>query len=685
MELLAPAGTYECVTAAVNSGADAVYFAGQSFGARSFAGNLTEDEICRAADFCHLRGVRAYVTVNTLVFDREYRELEKFIGTLTHAGVDGVIVQDLGVLRVLREMSPDIELHASTQMTVCSADGVNALEKLGVSRVVLSRELSAEEIRDITRSVSAEIEVFVHGAMCMSYSGQCLMSSVIGGRSGNRGRCAQPCRLTYSADGKDEKHYLSLKDMSMASHLEELSDMGVASLKIEGRMKGAGYVSAVVSQYRRLLDEGRAPTNAERDALNRVFFRGGLTDGYYTKNTGPQMFAFDKPDNPYLKNDGTAGSLQDRRIPITVKARLASGEYPYILMKCGEVSAEVFGSEEVQTAKGHPLTYDTAEGQLAKTGGTPFEVTDIEVELSDSVFVPISQLNELRRQCVAALEEKILEKYRAKRLNRAQHPKNGSRHIGKAELTCSVMNMEQYRIVAGYEFKLIYIPAHIAAENADKLLPDRERIVVSPPVILRADDRKRYKTLMRELKCLGFLKAEVSTIDGIAVADGFEKHGGFRLNITGSLAAAEAAEQGLASVCMSPELNLAQIRDIEKTVKTEVIAYGRIPVMITENCVLKNIGRCPCDSTGEIYDRTGAGFPIVRDGDICRSVILNSVPLYMGDKLNELSAVGADYIRLMFTVEDEEQCRKICEAYIHGGQCPVGNYTRLHFLRGALA
>ena len=259
MELLAPAGNFECVCAAVDSGADAVYCAGQSFGARSFAGNLTDDEIFSAAEYCHLRGARIYLTVNTLLFDREFSRLDKFIRVLTDAAVDGVIVQDLGVLKYIRQLSPDIELHASTQMTVHSADGVRELERLGVCRTVLSRELSFDEIREISENVNSELEVFVHGAMCMSYSGQCLMSSVIGGRSGNRGKCAQPCRLTYKANGR-ERHYMSLKDMSLAEHLSKLKEIGIASLKIEGRMKSAAYVSMVTGIYRRLIDENRLPT-----------------------------------------------------------------------------------------------------------------------------------------------------------------------------------------------------------------------------------------------------------------------------------------------------------------------------------------------------------------------------------------------------------------------------------------
>lgn len=683
MELLAPAGTYDCLVAAVNSGADAVYFAGKGFGARSFAGNLSDEEIYRAADFCHLRNVRAYVTVNTLVFDREYKELENFIKTITRAGVDGVIVQDLGVLRFIREISPDIELHGSTQMTVHSADGVRTLEGLGVSRVVLSRELSGEEMSDIIRNTSAEAEVFIHGAMCMSYSGQCLMSSVIGGRSGNRGKCAQPCRLPYSADGKKPKFYLSLKDMSLAEHIARLNEIGVASLKIEGRMKGEAYVSAVVSAYRRLIDENRKPTKAEIDRLNRIFFRGGLTDGYFADNKGTHMFAFDKPDNPYLKNDSEEIIASKKQIPIKISAYIAEGEKPKIKLSCGEYTAEAVGDSKIETAAKQPATKDNIESQLIKTGGTAFRAENADISLKGTPFVPVSMINELRRNAVEKLEEKILQNYRNKRIvsPKPMH-KAGTVESGGC-YTCSVLNIEQYKAVQSYNFKRIYVPLYLVAEFSQELLADRERVVISLPVILRAEQREKCRQALADLSALGFDKVEISTIDALAIAHGFEIYGSQRLNITNSTATEEYKSLGLSGMCLSAELNLAQMRDIAKSLPTEVVAYGRIPIMITENCMLKNMGKCPCRGTGEIIDRTGAKFPVVRDGDICRSVVLNSVPLYMGDRLDDMNRLGAD-LRLIFTVEDLKRTKEICEDYILGVKCEDMKFTRLHYYKSAL-
>ncbi len=680
MELLAPGGTLDCVKTAVNSGADAVYFAGKSFGARSYAGNLSDEEVMYAADYCHLRGAKAYITVNTLTFDREFSELEKFIKTLTKAGVDGVIVQDLGVLRFIREISPDLPLHGSTQMTVHSADGVKKLYERGVSRVVLSRELSGKEIEEITKTVDAEIEVFVHGAMCMSYSGQCLMSSVIGGRSGNRGKCAQPCRLTFSADGKTPKHYLSLKDMSYANHIKELESMGVASLKIEGRMKGEEYISAVVSTYRRLIDENRNATKEEWEKLNRVFFRGGLSDGYYTGDKGKQMFAFDKPDNPYLKQEDEVKIPDEKQTGIDISAKIIVGEKPVITLKQGEYSASVTGDETIQEASKKAATVEDIKARLSKLGGTPFKAKNVSVELSDNAFVPVSALNELRRCAVASLEDEILKEYKNKRFE----GKTFSHERGKRETgyVCSVLNMEQYRAVRDYDFKRIYVPLHIVESNKDEL--DKDRVVISPPVILKGDMRKSYKERMTKLKDNGFKMAEVMTIDGIEICSGFDMYGSQRLNIGNSFSLEEFSDFGLKGVCLSTELNIPQIRDIDGETEKEFVGYGKIPLMITENCILKNLDKCKCGGMGSMTDRTGTEYKIIKDGDICRSVVLNNLPVYVADKKEDLKRANADYIRLIFTDENVSECKIVCDGYLKGADIALKEYTRLQLFKGAL-
>ena len=356
---------------------------------------------------------------------------------------------------------------------------------------------------------------------------------------------------------------------------------------------------------------------------------------------------------------------------------------PYVLMKCQGAFAEVTGESPVQTAIGSPLTEESLKERLSKTGGTAFEINDAKIELSGAPFVTVGVINELRRECVRRLEQKILEPYKQKRLATATQIDKPSRR-GEARLTCSVLNIEQYRAIDKKDFEYIYVPLDMAEKYSQELSEGREKIVLCPPVILREPVREKYRDRLLRLKELGFLRAEVSTIDGVSLADGFEIHGSYRMNITNTLSADEVKELGLFSVCLSPELNLAQLRDIKKAEKTEAIVYGRLPLMITENCILKNMDKCAC-GTQNISDRTGAGFPVVRDGDICRSVVLNSVPLYMGDKLDEIKKTGIDYMRLMFTIESAEECRTVLKAYKNGEKSPFSEFTRLHFCRGALA
>ena len=678
MELLAPAGTYECVVAAVNSGADAVYLAGKSFGARSFAGNLSDEEIFKACDFCHLRGVKVYITVNTLIFDREFAELEAFIRTITKAGADAVIVQDLGVLSLVKEISPDMEIHASTQLTVHSSDGVSELYRLGAERVVLARELSFDEIADIISDTKAEAEVFVHGAMCMSYSGQCLMSSVIGGRSGNRGKCAQPCRLSYVGKDGKEAFYMSLKDMSYAEHIDKLRKIGVSSLKIEGRMKGADYVSTVVSVYRKLIDKTAKPTKEDIDRLNSVFFRGGLTDGYFTGKKGVNMFAFDKPDNPYAKNSNKPAPVLNRQINAEISARFKVGELPEAEMTAFGATVKVKGENIVSEAKTKPADKQLIEDKMSKTGGTAFLTTVNKIELSQNAFVSVAEINALRRQAVEKLESVIVEKYKNKRLNKSNSDFRAEKEYKGSRYTCFVSNLSQYASVFEFDFEYIFIPIDVVKNNCDFLKQDLKRIVLSLPVILRNEDREHYSRMLKSLKNAGFNKAEISTLDAKELCEGFEIFSNHRLNLT-NVRACKAAN--IDNICLSAELSLARIRDISRYVNCEIAVYGRIPIMITENCIIKNINGCPCRGYGKITDRTGREFPIVKDGNMCRSVVLNSYPLYMADKADDLKAVKADRLRLIFTTETPDECVRIVNEYINGSKKFLKEFTRLHMYK----
>lgn len=682
MELLAPAGNMECLKTAVEYGADAVYFAGKQFGARSFADNFSDEEVIEAAAYCRLRGVKTYITVNTMTTDRELKELDRFLGVLAEAGVDGVIVQDLGVLRRIKQVCPKLPVHGSTQMTVHNLAGVRELERLGVSRVVLSRELSKADMETILQGCRAEIEVFVHGAMCMSYSGQCLMSSVLGGRSGNRGKCAQPCRLPYhSGDGK-EKTYLSLLDMSLAAHLTELNRMGVTSLKIEGRMKGPDYIKAVVGTYRKCIDEMRVPTREEENRMNHVFFRGGLTDGYFAGKKGSPMFSFEKPENPYEKQDGIDMGEAYARKPISVSCQLylEEGVAPRItLIGAGKRVTCVDDTPLEKAQKGVPEE-DNIRKQLNKTGGTGFVFDDITIDIKGIPFVPVKTVNGLRRDGIEALEKEIHQDAKTEFVS-VPFEVNRTKEAAETRLTVSVTTKEQYDAILKYPFAKIDVPLHFVAENPEKFFPERERLLLNPPVIIPDSEWDEVKDQIGKLKGMGFSGIRLENLGCFSLGAGMECWGGHRWNLANHLALQEFKGLGGAVACLSAELNLAQIRDLQGELPTEVLGYGYLPLMITENCVLKNMKKCPCDGTGMMIDRMGKSFPIIRDGNRCRSVILNTIPLYMGDKIEELRGAGVSYCRLAFTLETAEETEKVCETCFAEKEYP-GEFTRLHYYKG---
>ncbi len=662
---------------AVAAGADAVYFAGKQFGARSFADNFSMEEMFQAAQFCTLRGVKTYLTVNTLVLDREYEELDTFIREVAKTGIDGVIVQDFGVLRRIQQICPDLPVHGSTQMTVHNIEGVKTLESMGVRRVVLSRELSQTEISRIAQSCQAELEVFVHGAMCMSYSGQCLMSSVLGGRSGNRGKCAQPCRLGYHSGKKREGFYLSLKDMSLIRHLASLDAMGVASLKIEGRMKGSEYVAAVVETYRRCIDQQRNPTPEEEARMNRVFFRGGLTDGYYRGNTGKGMFAFDKPDNPYAKQEKEPLALKEPTSPAECLAELKEGALPRLTLTALGKTVTVFGAAPLERAEKNPVTAESAKVQLAKTGGTAFRFEPLKAEIEGTPFVPVKLLNQLRREGIEALETAIMEE----RKRETFFPAEDTTVYPRQEMVyhAAVRTEEQFLAIKDLPFAMVEVPLSVVWKNPERFLPFKERLILAPAVIQK--DWTQTKEQLDTLNQMGFchLRAENP---GVLQIRGWVLHGGHRLNAASAYSIDAYRELGLADICLSPELNLAQIRDMRKSLPTQVLVYGHLPLMLTENCILKNLDACPCDGVGFITDRKGTKLPVIRDDNQCRSVVLNSVPTYLGDRLKELCKTGVTAGRLLFTIETPEECRAVSGHYLTGDSYQPSAFTRLHFYKG---
>lgn len=695
IELLAPAGNFDCLMAAVQSGADAVYLSEKKFGARSYAANFDYDELREAVKYCHLRNVDVHVTVNTLVSDKELFDLEEHIKILSDIGIDAVIVQDIGVLNVIRKVSPNLPVHASTQMTIHNLEGVLELERLGVSRVVLSRELSLKEIEYIVKNCSVEIEVFGHGAICMSYSGQCLMSSMIGGRSGNRGKCAQPCRLPYFVNNsKENKCFLSPKDMISLPHLAELERIGVSSLKIEGRMKGVSYVSAVVSTYRKYLDEFHAPKKEDLNTLNEVFFRGGLTDGYFTGKKGAKMFSPDKPDNPYEKNSKETiekfnkdySQIQNKVSDIDISLRIVTGDYPKITAFCNGITVNYAGSAKVQKAEKSAVKYENVFKQISKLGGTPFKIRKFDSDISDDAFISVKELNDLRRNVIDKLSEEILSNYIGERpiydfdfINREKVDE--SKEI---KYTCSVLTIEQFEIIKEYDFYRVYVPLNLLCENTDYFENYKERIIISLPVIIK--NFNDYKQRLDMLYERGYKTVKADNIAELFLSNKFKIVGGFRLNVFNSISMDFFSQRLSEIISVSPEMNIPQIRDLRKHNMAEAGVYGRTPLMVTENCIMKNADQCPCSGNGYIIDRKGMKFPIVKDCGECRNIVLNSLPVFMGDKTEEIKKSGLSFLRLDFTIENSEEVKNICDIYLKNKVFDnTFNYTRAYFNKGALA
>ncbi len=679
IELLAPAGNFECLKSAIISGADAVYFAGKSFGARSYADNFSDEELKMAVDYCHLRGVLAYVTVNTLVSDREIPDAMAYLKFLNEIGTDAVIVQDIGLCSLIRENFPHLPIHGSTQMTVHNAHGVRALEKMGISQVVLSRELSLAEIEQIKSRTSAKLEVFAHGALCMCYSGQCLLSSVLGGRSGNRGKCAQPCRLEYKINDYPEKgFYMSLKDLCSLNHINKFKEIGVSSLKIEGRMKGKEYVSAVVGIYRKYIDSGEAPTREDIERLNRIFFRGGLTDGYLTQKTGREMFSFDKPDNPYKKQDNQyiEAVNYEQKLRLNCRATIPMGDYPKVEIDGYGTQVSVKGENPLPKGEKRPVDEGFVREKLNKTGGTPFEFQNITIDIQGEPFMSVGEINDLRRRALSEFEKQFLAKTRRKGDFTIEEIPSKNRE--NAEFVCRVASLSQYNAVKDFDFAKITVPDYIILENYEEFLPVKEKIIIEPSAIL-----KEMPQSIEKLKKLGFENLLAENI-GFFDLERFKLYGGQRMNVFNSSALKMLKDKGFESAQLSPELNLSAIRDMKKPVKTQVMVYGHQPLMITENCVIKNRENCPCNKeVNYLTDRKGISFPVMRDGKNCRSVILNSTPTYMGDKLDEIKNSGAECLLLYFTIENGEKVKEICHIFFSKSKS-VENYTRFHYNKGVL-
>ncbi len=690
IELLSPAGSMEALRAAVQNGANAVYLGCGTFNARQGARNFTPQTLGEAVKYCHVRGVAVHLTLNTLVSDREMEELCGLIRQAATCGVDAFIVQDLSVVRLCRQIAPKVPVHGSTQMTIHSLPGVLLCAAWGMSRVVLSRELSREEIRYICANSPIEIEVFAHGALCMCYSGQCYLSAAIGGRSGNRGRCAQPCRQSYGYSRWENRYPLSLKDNCLVPYLRELEEMGVASLKLEGRMKRPEYVAAVTGVYRRALDSGNV-TREMADSLMEAFNRQGFTDGYYTGNIGKPMFGIreEKKENPeWLKSmRQTYEAVENGLVDVYFEAEIRAGGSSLTVTDPDGRRCTVTGPVP-EPARRLPLTEDLFALRVGKTGGTPYRCAGITAVIEPELTLSAAAINGLRRD---ALDQ--LTALRARREVPILHKPRKLAHFsgfrGQPSLTVQVTSLDQ---ITGRLLKMkpsmLYVPIHLLMGNPPLCRELARQVTVAAvlPRICHDGELEKLREDLRSLRAQGIRDVLVGNLGLLLPAReaGMQIHGDFGLNIYNSGAVTTARELEMASVTLSFEMTLPQIRDVSKAVPCEIFAYGRLPLMVTENCIIRGrTGDCACrHGAVRLMDKTGADFPVIKDGASCRSVLLNGKKLYWLDRQDDLGKLGLWATRLYFTTENPKEVDQVLNNCLRSAPFDPGACTRGLYLRG---
>nr|WP_300129163.1 U32 family peptidase [uncultured Butyricicoccus sp.] len=698
-ELLAPAGSFEGVRAAVQSGANAVYMGFGTFNARRGAKNFSREEMAQAIAYCRTRGVKTNITFNIVALDRELEQAMQDVQFLYQAGADALIVQDLGLARLIREHAPQIELHASTQMTIHTLDGARAAKELGFSRVVLSRECTLDEIEKITREAGVETEVFVHGALCMCYSGQCYMSSVIGQRSGNRGLCAQPCRLPYTyADGK-KGYPLSLKDLCAAKWIPTLTKMGVTSFKIEGRMKRPEYSAVVTKIYADLLREQRGPTKEENETLRKVFSRDGFTDGYLTGHVDEKMFGT-KTDLPMQEvkplYDEAARRFAEGKeaplVPVEISCTVTPEGISVQACDMFGHGAQAADHEPVERANNRPTTREMLVKNLIKTGGTPFFVRDVErdvqIELPEGYMVPASRINALRRTALNTIEK--LRGIPPKR-NWIPYQNSHNRHANVAlqGYTLEIRKLEQ--LTEEMQQKppcMVYVPlteldAHPQAVH--DLCARDIPLAVQMPRIYTDTEQPEIERMLKTAWENGVRTACAMNLGQLPLLKrlGFVIHGGFGLNVCNGAALDALAALGVRRQTLSFELRTAQLRDVDKPIETELLVYGYLPLMVFENCAIRRrTGQCTCQKgITTLTDRKGQTFGLLPEFG-CRNTLLNSKPLYLADK-DDWKQVGAPFGRICLTTESPERAQAVWRAYTE--QMPLefcDGFTRGLYQRG---
>lgn len=700
-ELLAPAGSLEILKGVIESGADAVYVGGSMFGARAYANNFTEEELLEAIDFAHLRGVKVYLTVNTLIKNSEFSKLYDYLLVYYKRGLDAVIVQDIGVVKAIHEYFPSMEIHTSTQMTVTGADGVRFLSQFGVTRVVMAREVSLAEMKRIHEETGMELEAFVHGALCYSYSGQCLFSSILGGRSGNRGRCAQPCRLPYTVEGKKDEYILSLKDMCGIKALDKLHDAGVYSLKIEGRMKQLEYACGVVKYYRSYIDSKKPVSDADYDRIKALGNRCGFTDRYYFDNNGSDMVTYVKPN---FVSNAAEPSPEKRKLSIEGELVLREGEPGSLTVKRGDVTYKA-SIEPVSAALKAPLDKKAAIDRINKTGDTDFEFSHIKAQIGENVFVPNGALNKLRRDAISGLCDKLLKKYYR---DDARYADISSmcelpEHVVKSDAAhedgavnakdytaiCSCMTRAQLDTLISYDcFDVFYLDFDMYDRNtliqqfADdvKSLTKRNKIVyLMLPTIFRADSSDYFVSIAKELDKVSFEGFVVKNYEELYLTENLFTgkkvildHNMYTFN---DVSKSAFFEHGVSGDTVPLELNSKEIMH-RNNIGSQMIVYGYYPLMTTANCVHKNTKGCD-KKQKLIYlkDRYNKSFAVCNNCKECYNTIYNSLPTMLIKNMSKLKEAGIRSFRYSFTIETPKQIKAVMDD-------KIAEYTNGHYKRG---
>lgn len=700
-ELLAPAGNLEIFKGVIESGADAVYVGGSMFGARAYANNFTEDELLEAIDFAHLRGVKVYLTVNTLIKNSEFSKLYDYLLPYYKRGLDAVIVQDIGVVKAIHEYFPSLEIHTSTQMTVTGADGVRFLSQFGVTRVVMAREVSLAEMKRIHEETGMELEAFVHGALCYSYSGQCLFSSILGGRSGNRGRCAQPCRLPYTVEGKKDEYILSLKDMCGIKALDKLHDAGVYSLKIEGRMKQLEYACGVVKYYRSYIDSMKPVTDADYDRIKALGNRCGFTDRYYFDHNGSDMVTYVKPN---FVSNAAEPSPEKRKLSIEGELVLREGEPGSLTVKRGDVTYKA-SIEPVSAALKAPLDKKAAIDRINKTGDTDFEFSHIKAQIGENVFVPNGALNKLRRDAISGLCDKLLKKYYR---NDARYADISSmcelpEHVVKSDAAhedgavnakdyttiCSCMTRAQLDTLIGYDcFDVFYLDFDMYdrntliqqfADDVQSLTKRNKKVYLMLPTIFRADSSDYFVSIAKELDKVSFEGFVVKNYEELYLTENLFTgkkvildHNMYTFN---DVSKSAFFEHGVSGDTVPLELNSREIMH-RNNIGSQMIVYGYYPLMTTANCVHKNTKGCD-KKQKLIYlkDRYNKSFAVCNNCKECYNTIYNSLPTMLTKNISKLKEAGIRSFRYSFTIETPKQIKAVMDD-------KVAEYTNGHYKRG---